>query len=123
MSTADVVGFTGVFAGYAAVCLVGGVAVLLLLPETRGRPLYEIRTLLHASQRAACAPCGGGAADLDAHGTADEGLVGSLEAGLAASAGASGNACMLDQQHQQGSGSSGVVPLKRRQSSALVLAS
>lgn len=51
LSMVDAVGYPGVFGLYAAVSAVGGLGVLLLLPETKGRTLVEVQALL---ERQAC---------------------------------------------------------------------
>ena len=57
LSLRDAVGYGGLFGLYSAVCLLGALAVLILLPETKGRPLEEVHALF-AQRR--CCDCGGG---------------------------------------------------------------
>ena len=80
-------------------CAAGGLGVLLLLPETKGRTLYEIQSLLGARRACPCLPHA--ATDAD---DADE-----LSRPISAQE-------LLDEAQLSGL-------LKRRTSSALVLAS
>ena len=50
----DHIGYEGIFILYSSVCAAGGVAVLFLLPETKGKTLEEVQALI-ARQR--CCSC------------------------------------------------------------------
>ena len=102
---------------YAVVCVAGGLGVLLLLPETKGKTLAEAHALLAENR---CCPCACG-----------KGAVGSLVGG---SGGAALSVALSAAQHEPGGARDGevqaseqeeheLVPaLERRSSSALVLA-
>ena len=46
LSLVDAIGHSGALGLLAAVCLVGGAAVLWMLPETKGKSLLEVQRLM-----------------------------------------------------------------------------
>ena len=58
----DAWGYPGVFAAYALVCALGGLVVLLMLPETRGKSLPEAQAAMVAHTCCVCAKAGDEAA-------------------------------------------------------------
>ena len=95
----DAIGYRGVFIAYACVCALGGLGVVWLLPETKGKTLAEIEILIGTRSGCPCFPHG-------------------HDAALAASLRANGSRQTLDSDADDAER----AQLKSRASSAFVLA-
>ena len=101
---------------YACVCVVGGLAVCLLLPETRGKSLAEIQSLLIERQSCGGHVCGKGtprpSVEAEPAGTA----------ALAVALHAGGRLHSSSEASDDDTNESDLPPLNQRTSSAFVLA-
>lgn len=79
LSLRDALTYRGVFIVFAVVCIIGGVGVLVLLPETKGKSLTEVQALIASRRICWCCQgnCGGLGSSTDADDVALE--VGLLE--------------------------------------------
>ena len=82
LSLRDALSYRGVFIVFAAVCLLGGVAVFVLLPETKGKSLTEVQALIATRHACRCYKRkrgGAGSSSTDGFGTSVVLEVGLLE--------------------------------------------